>query len=336
MQNVRALPTWNMARLEVVGRTVAISDGAVDNTPGVFFGNKWADVESLAASKAPKDVTMRDVVEVIEAAIANLDEYQPIAMQETIMGVQPPSLSKTSSLNISYLSTVPNLVGRDKSATALSWSFAVKVATAVVPSSTGKVVALVISGATAWRVKVRLAIGSSENFPVPLMLVMVPRGEVAEFDRENSVPSSVPASQGNRSIVRDGCQPSSAAVRRDSPETPTNQSGLGATIEVRVTGGWSVVSVMSTVAVAVPSDAMDCSMTARAFGMAALISDLRVLVPPISAILSIPALAVPPLLQKVTLPLCTAPIKVVKCAPDGTDTPPARALAVNLPSNVTR
>ncbi len=56
---------------------------------------------------------MRDVVEVIEAAIANLDEYQPIAMQETIMGVQPPSLSKTSSLNISYLSTVPNLVGRD-------------------------------------------------------------------------------------------------------------------------------------------------------------------------------------------------------------------------------
>ncbi len=113
MQNVRALPTWNMARLEVVGRTVAISDGAVDNTPGVFFGNRWADVESLAASKAPKDVTMRDVVEVIEAAIANLDEYQPIAMQETIMGVQPPSLSKTSSLNISYLSTVPNLVGRD-------------------------------------------------------------------------------------------------------------------------------------------------------------------------------------------------------------------------------
>ena len=43
----------------------------------------------------------------------------------------------------------------------------------------------------------------------------------------------------------------------------------------------------------------------------ALISDLRALVPPSSAILSIPALAVPPLLQKVTLPLCRALIRLV-------------------------
>ena len=100
---------------------------------------------------------------------------------------------------------------------------------------------------------------------------------------------------------------------------------LGATIEVRVTRGWSVVSVMSTVAVAVPPDAMDCSMTARAFSLAASISDLKVPVVPSSATASIPALAVPPLLQKVTLPLCTAPIKVVKCSPDGTATPLASA-----------
>ena len=96
-----------------------------------------------------------------------------------------------------------------------------------------------------------------------------------------------------------------------------------------------MVSVMSTVAVAVPPNAMDCSMTARAFELAALISDLRLLVPPTSAMLSIPALAVPPSLQKVTLPLCTAPIKVVKCSPDGTDTPLASASSVNLPVNVT-
>ena len=69
---------------------------------------------------------------------------------------------------------------------------------------------------------------------------------------------------------------------------------------------------------------MDCSTTARALGLA-LISDLRALVPPSSAILSIPALAVPPLLQKVTLPLCTAPIKGEKCAPDQTPSKTLRA-----------
>ena len=49
----------------------------------------------------------------------------------------------------------------------------VKVSTAVVPSSTVKVVALVISGGfgdTDWRVKVRVAIGSFENLPIPRRL----------------------------------------------------------------------------------------------------------------------------------------------------------------------
>ena len=34
---------------------------------------------------------------------------------------------------------------------------------------------------TDWRAKVRLAIGSVENLPVPLMLAMVPCGEVSGF-----------------------------------------------------------------------------------------------------------------------------------------------------------
>ena len=150
--------------------------------------------------------------------------------------------------------------------------------------------------------------------------------------RENSVPSSVPASYGNKSTVFDAIQ--LLLSRNDSLETPTNQSGLGATIVTRVTRGWVGVTVMSTVAVAVPPDEILFSMVAWAFEPAAVISLLRVLVPPISAILSIPALAVPPLLQKVTWSLWTAPINVVKCAPPGT--PPGVTLVVHLPSKVTR
>ena len=92
------------------------------------------------------------------------------------------------------------------------------------------------------RVKVRVAIRSFENLPIPRRLVMVPCGEVAKLISENSVPSSVPASHGYRFTVCDGSQ-SACVSSRDSPETPTNQSGLGATIESRVTRGWPVVRV---------------------------------------------------------------------------------------------
>ena len=61
-----------------------------------------------------------------------------------------------------------------------------------------------------------------------------------------------------------------------------------------------MVTVKSTVAVGVPPIGRLFSMTARAFALA-LISDLKVPVVPSSATDSIPALAVPPLLQKVTL-----------------------------------
>ena len=56
------------------------------------------------------------------------------------------------------------------------------------------------------RVKVRVAIASFENFPIPRRLVMTPCGEVAGFESENSVPSSVPASHGYRFTVRDASQ----------------------------------------------------------------------------------------------------------------------------------
>ena len=82
---------------------------------------------------------------------------------------------------MNWPASAPPALDHSKSAAALSWSSAVKVSTAVVPSSTVKVAALVISGATDWRVKVRVAIGWFENLPVPLMLVMAPRGEVAAF-----------------------------------------------------------------------------------------------------------------------------------------------------------
>ena len=94
-----------------------------------------------------------------------------------------------------------------------------------------------------------------------------------------------------------------------------------------------MVTTMSTVAVAVPPDAMDFSKTVSTF-MLALISDLKASVVPSSATASTSALAVSPLLQKVALPLCTAPIKGEKCAPDGR--PPVVTLVVHLPSNVTR
>ena len=121
------------------------------------------------------------------------------------------------------------------------------------------------------------------------------------------------------------CPPASS---RDSPWTPTNQSGLGAII---VTRGWSVVTVKSPVAVGVPPPWRLFLMTATAF-MLALISVVKGPVFPSSATASIPRLAVPPALQKVAPELWTAPLKGEKCAPVGT--PPGVAVVVHLPSNV--
>ena len=54
-----------------------------------------------------------------------------------------------------------------------------------------------------------------------------------------------------------------------------------------------------------------------AAGMCARISDLSVLVPPVSAMLSMPGVAVSPLAQKRMPSLCTAPMSGEKCAPPG-------------------
>ena len=91
-------------------------------------------------------------------------------------------------------------------------------------------------------VKLRLAIGSVENLPVPRILSMVPCGVVARLSSENSPPSSVPASQGCRFTSCERSQrPWSSSS--GSPETPTNQSGLGATMVTSVIRGCSVESV---------------------------------------------------------------------------------------------
>ena len=113
---------------------------------------------------------------------------------------------------------------------------------------------------------------------------------------------------------------------------PTNQSGLGPIIDSRVTSGWSGVTSIVKVALAVPPRAMLCLMRAAAWGKA-LTSDSNRPVTPSSATFSTPGEAGPPLRQNVTLSLWTAPTSVVKCAPE--TTPPGVLAVVQLPWNVT-
>ena len=101
---------------------------------------------------------------------------------------------------------------------------------------------------------------------------------------------------------------------------------------ISVTRGWVLLASKLTLAFGVPPPPTPNSMRVSAWALA-LISDLKVLVPPISATLSIPGVAVPPASQKVTLSLCVAPISVVKCALPGT--PPGVTAVVQVPSKVT-
>ena len=113
---------------------------------------------------------------------------------------------------------------------------------------------------------------------------------------------------------------------------PTNQSGLGPIIDSRVTSGWSVVTSIEKVALPVPPKATLWLMTVAAWGEASS-SDRNLPVKPVSATSSTPGEARPPLRQKVTSSLCTAPIRVVKCA---FETTPSGVLSrVQLPWNVT-
>ena len=160
------------------------------------------------------------------------------------------------------------------------------------------------------RVNVRFAIRLAENLPVPRILWMTPRGLVSTLGlSEKSLPSSLPASHGYRKTRIHGSQ-SPCALSRGNPETPTNQSWLGAIIVVRVTRGNAVVSSTS-LSVFEPVGMMlpDGLRTARAVAGVALVAALTSLrscdVCPSSAIDSTPALAAPPLSRKVTPAPCT-------------------------------
>ena len=180
-------------------------------------------------------------------------------------------------------------------------------------------------------VNVRVAMLSVENLPVPRMLVTTPRGDVAGFDSENSSPFSVPASHGYSCTSCDDNQ-LPLASSRDSPETPTNQSGLGATMVTSVTSGWSVVSVTARLFIPVgPMKSVSPLTTLRASGPAPVTSLLRTDVPPTSAIDSTPAVTASPLLRNVASALWTAPIRREKCAPLGT--PSGVAAVVQSPWN---
>ena len=115
---------------------------------------------------------------------------------------------------------------------------------------------------------------------------------------------------------------------------PTNQSGLGPIIDVRVIRGWSLGTSILNVSVRVPPNETPCWMTACTCVLA-WISFRRVLVPPVSAITSMPGEAVPPLCQNVTLLLWIAPIRVVKCALPGRSLRGVVLSSVQLPVNVT-
>ena len=147
----------------------------------------------------------------------------------------------------------------------------------------------VVGGGGSRLVNVSLAMRTFENLPVPAMLEMTPCGLVSGFDSENSVPSSVPASYGKRSTSSDRTHwpaPSS----RDSPDTPTNQSGLGAIMDRSVTCGCSLVTSMVNVAVPVPPPETPSSMTDRVCELR-WTSPRKVPVEPSSATNSTPALA---------------------------------------------
>ena len=86
----------------------------------------------------------------------------------------------------------------------------------------------------------------------------------------------------------------------------------------RVTRGWSRRTTTRGM-VAVPGLPMPGPlMTESALsGIRARISEVSVPVAPVSAMLSIPGVAVSPLAQKRTPSLCTAPMRGEKCGPRG-------------------
>ena len=150
------------------------------------------------------------------------------------------------------------------------------------------------------------------------MLVITPRGMVSLLGSSaKSAPFSVPASQG-KSCSSWARSQRPSLLSSGSPETPTNQSWLGAIMVVSVTRGCVLASsAVSVSAVVGPMLLVSPNSTPSVFAAAFRISTCRAAQPPISAIDSTPALARRPLSRKLTPALWTPPIRREKCAPPG-------------------
>ena len=108
--------------------------------------------------------------------------------------------------------------------------------------------------------------------------------------------------------------------RRPIPSTPTNQSGLGAIIDTRVRNGNS--SSVSKDNVTVPGDLNEPSCplkqpSARPLPTSACTSSHNAPTAPVSAMISMPSVAMPPLLQNEASSTCVVPTTREKWAPDG-------------------
>ena len=106
--------------------------------------------------------------------------------------------------------------------------------------------------------------------------------------------------------------------RSERPETPTNQSGEGAIIDVSVMRGWSLVKAMPEYVREPTTPGVLREMDRSALGIAASTSLFSVSVPPLSAMDSTPALATAPGARKTASSLCMPPTQVVKCGFFGT------------------
>ena len=143
------------------------------------------------------------------------------------------------------------------------------------------------------------------------------RGVRGRSGDEKVTPPSLPASQGSRANLRSLAH--SPFWKRGIPDTPTNQSGLGAIIETSVTSG--CVWLISKSAEALPGDEPILPPATRRSAvpaaMAALISFDSLVVSPRSAMSMMPSLAAPPSRQKLTCAVCVAPMSGEKWADEG-------------------
>jgi hypothetical protein len=148
-------------------------------------------------------------------------------------------------------------------------------------------------------------------------LVIATLGSESESAAAYVSPSSVPESYAYRSMLLVSTQ--LLFSQRSKFETPTNQSGLGAIIETKVTfeksGVISKFTLTDPGEVLIPSP--DNRFSAVPAAIADVTSSLKSVLLPVSAMLSIPVDAIAPDSHKVTFPLWVAPINPEKCGFEG-------------------